>query len=97
MTDKEREIEDAYKELASTNTISEPDKKVDYWADYEEAQWVQYEEEFAKKLEEQAKYDEEYELKEREKQRRERLLRQRINENLWDVSGDDSSLNPSFW
>ena len=42
-------------------------------------------------------YDEEYELKEREKQRRERFYKQRINENLWDVSGDDSSLNPAFW
>lgn len=96
MTDKEREIEQAYKELGDSLPKA-PEDKIDYWVDYEEAQCQQYEEEFYKKCEEQAQYDEEYELKEREKQRRERLYRQRINENLWDVSGDDSSLNPAFW
>lgn len=40
---KQQEIEPAYQELASANTV--PVDKVDYWADYEEALWEQYLEE----------------------------------------------------
>lgn len=100
MTDKEREIEEAYKELASANTISEPDNKVDYWADYEEAEYQQY-------LAEQDKLDAEQE--EIDRAREIELAKKRPNPApdqyiitqrkpiYWDVSGDDSSLNPAFW
>lgn len=100
MTDKEREIKEAYKELASTNTISEPDNKVDYWADYEEAEYQQYLEEQDKLDAEQEEIDRAREIELAKKQANSAPDQYIITQRKpihWDVSGDDSSLNPSFW
>lgn len=65
-----------------------------YWDDYDNALSEQYDEELNKKLSLYDEYDEpvnptiqpkgDYKVIERKKP-------------LWDVSGDDSSLNPNFW
>lgn len=99
MTDKEREIEQAYKELRDSLPQA-PEDRIDYWADYEEAQWQQYEEEQAKfDAEEQAIIDElEAEsANTAKKQSPDQYTIIQRKPTYWDVSGDDSSLNPAFW
>ena len=102
MTDKEREIELAYKELKDSLPQATEDK-IDYWADYEEAQWQQYEQEQAKfDAEEQAIIDEleaesanSADAAKKQSPDQYTIIQQKPI--YWDVSGDDSSLNPDFW
>lgn len=64
-----------------------------YWADYDDALCEQYDKELADKLAEQDAIDAEQAQTETAP---EQPLIQR-KPIYWDVSGDDSSLNPSFW
>ena len=90
---KEEEIELAYQQLAQSKEIT-PDKS-DYWEDYEEAEWQQYEQEQEKIWAEQDAIDAE---KEKEvKPAPDKYIIIERKPPLWDVSGDDSSLNPAFW
>ena len=69
------------------------DKRESYFdKDFEEAEWEQ----LLQKEEEYCKIQEKIDAEEREKERQ-KLLNTKKSTFLYDFSGDDSSLNLSFW
>lgn len=85
MTDKEREIEQAYKELRDSLPQATEDK-IDYWADYEEQAII---DELGAESANSANAA--------KKQSPDQYTIIRRKPIYWDVSGDDSSLNPALW
>lgn len=105
-TEKKKQIEEAYKELYESytkdtyiKTLVENRRESYFDNDYEEAEWEQYlqkQEEYNKIQEEYNKIQEEID-KEKEREESQRLLVARSGTFLYDLSGDDSSLDPRFW
>lgn len=105
-TEKKKQIEEAYKELyesytkdTSIKTLGENRRESYFDNDYAEAEWEQYlqkQEEYNKIQEEYNKIQEEID-KEKEREESQRLLVARSGTFLYDLSGDDSSIDPRFW